>query len=296
MKQEENGLLCRIRKKRDLLPPKQRKLGDFIIRNYRSLAYVTLAELSIITNTGHGTIVRFAEAVGCKGFSGFLDELRNEKETETSKTLEVFYSRSGGKGEVSPLDAIFELEQSIINETHALIKADELSHAVDKLIHSPSVIIAATGSNAFLAEYAGFFLKVLRSNVEIIKKFDIEEMQSIIDKPEKSVALVFSFPRYPNHTQSIIELLVKRKIEIIGISDSIASPIADKSDSLFVVPQKFLSFIDPYAAVLSLVHALLYAIYAADRVNCRERIKKYNEELTDENLFVRKDVGIMDLI
>jgi len=236
------------------------------------------------------------ENVGCRGFSGLLDELRNEKDMLYPKTLDVFHSRSAGESDQCPLDAIFELEQSIIDETRTLIGEKELSAAVDKIVRSQSVIIAATGSNAFLAEYAGFFLKVLRRNVEIIKKFDIEEMQSIIDKPEKSVALVFSFPRYPNNTQSIIELLYKRKIETIGISDSIASPIADRSDCLFVVPQKFLSFIDPYAAVLSLIHAVLYGVYLADRANCSERIKNYNEVIEGENLFVRKDVGIMDLM
>ncbi len=295
MELHETNLLTQIRNNRDFLTPKQRVVGDFIMRNYRALAYVTLAELAKMAKTGQGTIVRFAETLGYKSFSGLQAALRDEIENMAPKTLDVFSSCYGKKGEQGALDTIFELEQSIMNETRMQIKTDEFSHAVEKLAFAPALVIVATGSNAFLAEYAGFFLKILRENVKVVKRFDIDDVQSLWDQPEGAVALLFSFPRYPKHTQSILELLVKKNIEVIGISDSIASPIVDRSNQFFVVPQKFLSFMDPYAAVVSLVHALLYGVYLSNRDNSRVRVNTYNEVLRSEKLFVRDDIDIPDL-
>lgn len=292
---EDASLLALISSKSELFTPKQRVVAEFIMRNYRSLAYVTLSDISKMAKTGQGTVVRFAETLGYKSFSRLQLALREEIENASPKTLEVYSSCSLKEGRQSVFDRIFELEQSVLNETYQLINSDDFSLAIDMLASAPAIVIAATGSNSFLAEYVGYFLSVMRKNVSILKRADIKEMQAVWDLPEGTASLVLSFPRYPRHTQTILDLLKKKQFGIIGISDSIASPIASASKPFFIVPQKFLSFIDPYSAVMSLLHSLLYGVYQRDRDTCRERIDIYNEVLKAEKFFVLEDVHVPDL-
>lgn len=179
-----------------------------------------------------------------------------------------------------------------MREAHAMIDAEEFELAAALLAEAPSVVVAASGSNAFLGDYAAYFLSVLRGGVINVKVPDMAEIENICDRPAGSAALVFSLPRYPRAAQEITELLHSRGIKIIGISDALNSPIADRCDILFVVPQRYLSFIDPCAAVMSLVHSLLYGVYLKTRESGRARLDIFDRSL--KNLFVRADVSAPD--
>ena len=84
---------------------------------------------------------------------------------------------------------------------------------------------------------------MLRGGVINVKVPDMAEIENICDRPAGSAALVFSLPRYPRAAQEITELLHSRGIKIIGISDALNSPIADRCDILFVVPQCYVLFL-----------------------------------------------------
>ena len=74
------SLLERIRSGSGSLSPAQRVVSDYILSSYKSLAYVTLAELARLTSTGQGTVVRFAQALGYGSFSMCRGALREEIE------------------------------------------------------------------------------------------------------------------------------------------------------------------------------------------------------------------------
>ncbi len=238
------SLFDNIRSKYDLLSPKQKVVGGYIMSNYKSLAYVNLAELAKLTETGQGTVVRFAQTLGYCGFSSLKTALRDAIEKSSPRTLEIFSMKKNGHP-ITLFDTVFEMERSVMDETYELIRNRDYSKAVKILAAAPAVIVVGTGSNSFLAEYAGYFLGTMKENVWVVKNTDISDINTLLDAPKGAVALVMSFPRYPLKTQTILEILSKKGCSIIGVSDSISSPITEYSDPLFIVPQKFVSFIDP---------------------------------------------------
>lgn len=293
---ESMQLLERIRSKYELFSPAQRVVGSYILSSYKSLAYVTLAELARLTSTGQGTVVRFAQALGYGSFSKLQAALRGEIEKSAPKTLEIYSSKSVREEGTSPFDTVFEMERTLMDDTYRLIKRDDFNEAVRMISDAPAVIISGTGSNSFLAEYAGYFLGTMKKNVAVIKGTDIYDMDLLLDAPEGTAAFVFSFPRYPIKTQSIVKVMKERGMGMIGISDSIASPIAEYCDPFFIVPQKFISFIDPCAGVMSVIHSILYGVWLADKEGCRKRIESRNRLFKGEKIFVSDNVYLPDLL
>lgn len=297
MKPSDNdSLIERIRTGGDLLSPAQKIVGNYILSFYKSLAYVTLSELAKKTSTGQGTIVRFAQVLGYGSFSNLKAALRNEIEKSNPETLEIYSSKNAGAEDATPFDTVFEMERSIMEDTYRLIDKNSFNEAVKIISDSPATIISGTGSNSFLAEYAGYFLGTMKKNVAVVSGTDISDMNLLLDAAEGTAALVFSFPRYPVKTQSIVKVMNERNIRIIGISDSIASPIAEFCAPFFIVPQKFISFMDPCAGVMSLVHSILYGVWLSDKEGCRKRIESRNRLLHDEKVFVSDNVYLPDLI
>lgn len=289
------SLFDNIRSKYDLLSPKQKVVGGYIMSNYKSLAYVNLAELAKLTETGQGTVVRFAQTLGYCGFSSLKTALRDAIEKSSPRTLEIFSMKKNGHP-ITLFDTVFEMERSVMDDTYELIRNRDYSKAVKILAAAPAVIVVGTGSNSFLAEYAGYFLGTMKENVWVVKNTDISDINTLLDAPKGAVALVMSFPRYPLKTQTILEILSKKGCSIIGVSDSISSPITEYSDPLFIVPQKFVSFIDPCAAVMSILHSILYGIYMSDKNSCKKRMEARNELFAEQKLFVSGNVNLPDFI
>ncbi|MCK9341766.1 MAG: MurR/RpiR family transcriptional regulator [Synergistaceae bacterium] len=292
---ESISLLELIRSKYDLLSPAQRVVGNYILSSYRSLAYVTLAELARLTSTGQGTVVRFAQVLGYGSFSNLQSALREEIGKSAPKTLEIYSSKSSKGEDAAPFDTVFEMERTLMDDTYSLINKEDFYKAVRMISDAPALIIAGTGSNSFLSEYAGYFLGTMKKNVTIIKDTDISDMNILLDAPEGTAAFVFSFPRYPIKTQSIVKVMKERRMGIVGISDSVASPIAEYCDPLFIVPQKFISFMDPSAAVVSVIHSVLYGVWLSDKEGCRKRIESRNSLFKGEKVFVSDNVYLPDL-
>lgn len=292
----DQSLLERIRLKKGLFSPAQSVVGNYIFSSYESLAYVTLAELAKLTETGQGTVVRFAQTLGYGSFSKLQTALREEIEKCLPRTLEIYSSKSAGREDTLPFDTVFEMERALMDDTYSLISKDDFNKAVEIISDAPSVIISGTGSNSFLAEYAGYFLGTMRKKVIVIKETDMSDMNLLLDAPAGSTALVFSFPRYPTKTQSIVKVMRGKEMEIVGISDTISSPIAEYCYPLFIVPQKFVSFLDPCAAVMSVIHSIMYGVYLSDKDGCRKRIEARDRLLQGEKVFVSDNVYLPDLL
>ncbi|MDD4159631.1 MAG: MurR/RpiR family transcriptional regulator [Synergistaceae bacterium] len=296
MNSKNLSLLERIRSKYDLLSPAQRVVGNYLLSSYKSLAYVTLAELSKLTSTGQGTVVRFAQVLGYGSFSNLQNALREEIENDLPKKLAIYSSKNVRTEEAEPFDTIFEMERAIMDDTYSLIDKQDFREAVRRISDAPALIVSGTGSNLFLAEYAGYFLGTMRGNVTVLRGTDISDRNVLLDAPEGTVAFVFSFPRYPVRMQSIVRVMKERGMRIIGVSDSMASPIAEYCDLLFIVPQKFISFMDPCAGVMSVIHSILYGVYLSDKEGCRKRIESRNSLFAGDKEFVSENVCLPDLM
>ncbi len=156
---ESMPLLERIRSKCEQFSPAQRIVGSYILSSYKSLAYVTLAELARLTSTGQGTVVRFAQALGYGSFSKLQAALREEIEKSAPKTLEIYSSKSVRGEGTSPFDTVFEMERTLMDDTYRLIKRDDFNEAVRMISDAPAIYhFRDRVSNSFLAEYAGYFL------------------------------------------------------------------------------------------------------------------------------------------
>ncbi len=295
MKMSAPNLLERVRSQSGSLSPAQETVAKYILSSYKSLAYVTLAELARLTSTGQGTVVRFAQSLGYGSFSNFRAALREEIERGEPRSLEIYSSKGAKKKDLSPFDTVFEMEGSLMEETRRLIKRDEFDDAVNMISGASALIVSGTGSNSFLAEYAGYFLGTMKKNVTVVNELGLQGMNTLLDASEGTAAFVFSFPRYPIRTQSIVRVMNERGIRILGISDSHASPISRYCDLLLQVPQKFMTFMDPCAAVVSLIHSILYGVWLKDRENCRERMEARKRLFEGEKLFVSENIPLPDL-
>lgn len=291
-------LLQRIADVNERLSPKQSKIAQYLVKNYQELAYCTLAELAQASKISETTILRFVSTLRYNGFPDFMSALRTEieKDTATNRTMGKFeLKRKKYKFPEDACQAIFDLEMQVLKETLTKIDKEKHSAAVDLLLRAPYVAIVGFGANTCCSQALAYGLQVMRPNVKIIEQISVAEGNIIQDIPEDSACVTFSTPRYPKDTQFILEKIQQqRQVKIIGLSDSILSPIAPLCDIFFEIPIKYVTFIDPNAAFMAMIHSLLFGLYLRDPKNIKKRIKEYDSYTKDYGYYLNDSLSLVE--
>lgn len=90
-----NELIVRIEEKYARMSKGQRRLADYVRRNYDKAVFLTAARLGETVGVSESTVVRFAIQLGYKGYPGFqraLEELVRNK-LNSIQRMEVTYGR-----------------------------------------------------------------------------------------------------------------------------------------------------------------------------------------------------------
>ena len=290
------NLLEIIKEKANSLPPKQFELAKYIVNNYQSLAYANVIELSQRSSVSEATITRLAYSLGFKGFHEMQEKMRDLIRESNGGGLVQYQPKSLKDLKDCSYCLIFEMEKRILEETFLSIDKESFESAVEMICKAQNVVVVGTEFNECLASYAGYYLHVIKENVTIISDYRINDQHVLQELHEETLAIVYSTPRYPRKTQKIVEILHKKEVPIIGITDSVLSPIAPFGKPLFTVPQQFVTFMDPYAAIMAFTHSLLLGVFMNNPDKSRKRVKEFDSFLKSEGVHLKDKIDISNLV
>ena len=269
------------------LPPKQRKLAGYILKNQKPCAFMTSTALGIAAEVSESTVIRFASYMGYKGYPNFQQELRESLKNELSALDKFSIERVEDTSTV--YQEIFESEVGIINRTLKELSSKTFNNAVDSLYNKESILTVGFKGSYCLSSYAGYNLSKIHANVQIIEEWNERWFNYLNDLSENTAAILFGFPRYPQNVVTIAETLKKRKVSLIVITDSVVSPLAEYADFLFIIPVKKAFFVDHLSAVMCLINALIFSLSYKDKEKTEKYLKRFEKFADENNFFVKSN-------
>jgi len=270
------------------LSPTLRRAAAYLINNHKDAAFLNASALSRASGVSQATVTRLAYALGFKGYPELREALQAHAKSVLS--LPKFTPRNGA-GFV--LRDVAAMEKQIIDEMLESVQPRQFNRVVRLLYEARSVSVVGTHYNAMPAAYAAYFLKAVRPSVHLFTSVGLDIFTLVQDVGPRDVALVVTTARYPRDTQKIVPLFKKNGAAVIAITDSQVSPVIPLSDQVIIVPLRFLlSYIDPYAAVMVLIHSLVTAIYNQDVSKSKRRIKNYHEFMDHFDYHAIRDIKL----
>lgn len=268
------------------LPPKQKKLADFILKNQKQCPFMTSTELGAAAGVSESTVIRFTSSLGYRGYPMFQKDLREFLKIELS-TLEKF-SIEKSKNHSSDYQKIFESEVGIINSTLNEISPEIFNAAVDALYEKESILTVGFKGSFCLSSYAGYNLSKIHSKVQIIDEWNERWFNYLNDISSNTTALLFGFPRYPKNVVTIAKILKEKGTKIIVITDSVVSPLAEFADILLIIPVKKAVFIDHLSAVMCLINALIFSLSYKDREKTEKYLQRFEKFANENDIFIKR--------
>lgn len=274
----------------DRLSPKLQCLAAYIIDNHKDVAFLNVGTLARSAGVSETTVTRLSYALGFKGFADLKQALQSHMKNFVSLPR---YESENVKGFM--LTEVATMEKSIIDDMLTHISPKLFQQVVDKLHGAKNLTVVGTHYNVMPALYASHFLSAIRPRVSLIHDMDIDVYAKSQASGPKDVVLAISTARYPKDTQEILADFHKQGTHIITITDSEVAPAVSISDVVLLVPMKFMSYIDPYAGIMTLIHAIVNAVLVAGGETSKKWLESYNHFLDKKDFLMVKGLKIIDL-
>ena len=251
-----------------------KKLVQYISTNYDKAAFMTASKLGEKVGVSESTVVRFATEIGFKGYPELQKELQQMIKSKLTAVQRMEVS-SNLIGEDNAIKKVLNGDIELIRDTLEIVSDSEFKKAVDMINSARKIYILGVRSSAALASFLHFYLNLVFENVVLIDTSSGSEMfEQMFRINEEDVCVAISFPRYSKQTINALRFISDRGTNIISITDSNVSPIAEFSNALLVAKSDIVSVVDSLVAPLILINALSVALTFSRR---EEVYNNFNE-------------------
>ena len=271
-------LSAEIRQRFDEFSRSQKDVGQYIVDHLDEAAFHTAEELARRASTSSSTVVRFAQALGFEGFpelqSSAQEEYRRRRETMNGSSDELVAPP------LFPIDQT-EFEASLaadhvnIEDTARRVDRREVSAAVELISRTERILICGTDQMAFFASYLRHLLMLLDLRCEVVASPSQEGLARLGRIDERTLVVGFSAGRPHPLVVRAMKLARHRRASTIAIADATLSEVAKLSDQRLYYSSNSPAFVRSHAALLSLIQALAYGVYALDESAYADRIKAF---------------------
>lgn len=265
----EESILKKIELGYDNFSKGQKVIADYVVKHYDKVAYMTAAKLGELANVSESTVVRFACELGFDGYPEFRRDLRKLVRTSLTSFQRIEVSDSV-LGDKDILTQVILSDVENLRNTLDTIDRNAFEKAVDKIIGAKRIYILGVRASATLAGFLHYNLTMAFDNLTLVQTTSGNEMLEQIMRIDKDdVMIAISFPRYSKRIINAVEFAKDKGADIVALTDSMASPIAQNADQVLTANSDMASFVDSLVAPISVINAI--AVYVA---------KKKKEELT----------------
>jgi DNA-binding MurR/RpiR family transcriptional regulator len=253
----------------------QKDVAQYIVDHLDEAAFQTAEALARRANTSSSTVVRFSQALGFEGFPELQQAAREE------------YRRRGPASDaVEPVAPLFSLDQNEyesalaadhvnVEETARRTSRSDVEAAVERIATAERILIAGTDQMAFFASYLRHLLMLLDLRAELVASPSQEALGRLSRIDEQTLVIGLSAGRPHPLVLRTMKLARHRKAPTIAVTDATLSEVAKLAQVTLYYSSNTPAFVRSHVALLSVVQALAFGVYARDADQHDHRIRAF---------------------
>jgi DNA-binding MurR/RpiR family transcriptional regulator len=250
----------------------QKDVARYIVDHLDEAAFQTAEELARRANTSSSTVVRFSQALGFEGYpelqQAAIEEYRNR------------VAEQDGPGQLfdfdhSEFEASLAAEHANVEDTARSLTREQVEACVSALASAQRVMILGVDQMAFFASYLRHLLALLDIRAEVIASPRQDSITRLSRVGEDTLVIAFSAGRAHPLVVRAMKLARHRRAHTLSISDATLSEVGEHAELTLYYSSNSPSFTRSNAALLAIVQALAYGVYARDKGAYKDRIRAF---------------------
>ena len=275
---EHQSLSKYIRARYEDCSRSQKDVAQYIVDHLDEAAFQTAEELARRANTSSSTVVRFSQALGFEGFPELQAAAREE--------YRRVHGKAGPDGAASGSAPLFSLDQNEfetaltadhlnVEETARKVSRSSVDALVEAIVAAERVLVAGTDQMAFFASYLRHLLMLLDLRVDVVASPSQEALSRLGRIDDATLVIGLSAGRPHPLVVRAMKLARHRKANTAALTDATLSEVAKLAQIKLYYSSNSPAYVRSHTALLSLIQALAYGVYAQDSAQYDDRIKAF---------------------
>ena len=251
----------------------QKEVARYIIDHLDEAAFQTAEELARRASTSSSTVVRFSQALGFEGYpelqQAAIEEYRS-RAPDANGSGGLLFDFDHSEFESSLATDHANLEQTVKSLTRERVEA-----CVSALAGAHRVMIVGMDQLAFFASYLRHLLALLDIRAEVVASPRQDSITRLSRLDEDSLVIAFSAGKAHPIVIRAMKLARHRRARTLAITDATLSEVGEHAELTLYYSSNSPSFTRSNAALLAIVQALAYGVYARDKGAFKDRIRAF---------------------
>jgi DNA-binding MurR/RpiR family transcriptional regulator len=258
----------------------QKDVAQYIVDHLDEAAFQTAEELARRANTSSSTVVRFSQALGFEGFPELQAAAREEYRRVHTKNEPKNGAATSSSTPLFSLDQN-EFETALtadhlnVEETARKVSRSSVEALIEAIVSAEKVLVAGTDQMAFFASYLRHLLMLLDLRVDVVASPSQEALSRLGRIDQGTLVIGLSAGRPHPLVVRAMKLARHRKAKTAAITDATLSEVAKLAQIKLYYSSNSPAYVRSHTALLSLIQALAYGVYAQDSAQYDDRIKAF---------------------
>ncbi|HXE44126.1 MAG TPA: MurR/RpiR family transcriptional regulator [Conexibacter sp.] len=261
----------------------QKDVAQYIVDHLDEAAFQTAEELARRASTSSSTVVRFSQALGFEGFPELQQAAREEYRRHVGAGAGAGQRAGGPIAVAAPLFSLDQNEYETalatdhvnVEETARKLSRRDMDAAIEAISTAERVLIAGTDQMAFFASYLRHLLMLLDIRAEVVASPSQEALGRLARIDELTLVIGLSAGRPHPLIARTMKLARHRRAPTLAITDATLSEVSRLARIRLYYSSNSPAYVRSHVALLSLLQALAYGVYARDAQQYETRIKAF---------------------
>ena len=267
------------------LTKSQRKIADYFIQNQDRIGGLSLQEAAAETGVSDASIIRFARAIGFKGYADLKDSAYDMlvKNAASGMSLAERMTSNKEKYQTDNTELQFRelIQQNVLSVFHDN-KPEDFETAVDCLVGAKSKYVIGLRGCKGVAFQFGRLLSFMTPGVMVITDDDCNSINSMQDASGEDTVIMFVFSRFYYIDLNYMKMARKRGCKVIMVVNDATGPLSAYADVILMVVAANLSFFNSAIGADVVAEYLLNLI--SEKVDFKDRMAERDAMTEDQRL------------
>ena len=240
MENNRQDLMRTIQIKFPRLSKGQKLIAEYILNHYDKAAFMTADKLGDSIGVSESTVVRFATELGFSGYPKLQKSLQQLIRNKLTTVQRIELSNEYITQE-NALKNVLKADMENIKTTLENINYETFDDIVNSLFKAKKIYIIGLRDSSSLAEFLGFYLNLILDNVKVVAYGVSDIFEQMLNVNEHDIVIGIGFPRYTMRTIEALDFAKSKNANIVVITDSLLSPLAEKADHTLIAQSNMTS-------------------------------------------------------
>jgi DNA-binding MurR/RpiR family transcriptional regulator len=271
------------------LPPALQAAARYIIDNPREVGLQSMRSLAGKASVHPNAFVRLARHIGFEGYEDLRERFRDFLVSDDlggfgdrARWLQQLAAMGGSSALLGEMaEAVADnLERGFLRQDPKVMEA-----VCDAILEARMVYVLGVGSAYSLAHQFWYVARMAFGHMTPVPREGSQPIDDLAYIDGQDLLIALTFQPYRSETMAAVRLAKRRGARVVGITDSITSPLAREADDILLCPTSTPQFFQSHAAVTALLESLTALLVGRAGEEARTRIEAFHRERWEAGIY-----------